>query len=340
MPSQGCKELLVIFISVAFLIKDSPPEYTEKYRVSGDDNMNVFNFVLPLVECPDKRGQVVGEKIKDVLALVGLDSGGVYPDRFDFGQAYATSDKGSENEPAMKVLFGEAKYVMVHCAAHGLNLVLSHACEVLPGRRERKKNADGKLEAKKLMNHIWVAYAEKVCNTLKRVWVAFRVYARMITKFPCDMPTPPRGVRTRWLCIILCFVWIMEKIDLLKEVVMQFYIKSKDGKYAKQWATVRTPPISNPLRAQGSVLRAQGARLHAQGTGHRVQGAGCRLQGLCPAPCALCPAPCALCPAPCALCPVPCSLCPVPCSLCPVCCALHPVPCVLCAAPCTLRPAP
>ena len=55
-----------------FLIEDSPPEYTEKYRVSGDDNMNVFNFVLPLVECPDKRGPVVGGKIKDVLALVGL----------------------------------------------------------------------------------------------------------------------------------------------------------------------------------------------------------------------------------------------------------------------------
>ena len=61
----------------------------------------------------------------------------------------------------------------------------------------------------------------------------------------------------------------MEKIDLLKEVVMQFYIKSKDGKYAKQWATVTTPPTANPLRAQGSVLSARGSGLRAQGAGCR-----------------------------------------------------------------------
>ena len=275
MPPQGNKEMLVIFITAAFLIAATPPEYTERHRVSGDANISAFNFVLPLVECPDKRGVIVGEKIKKVLATIGLDSKGKYPNRHDFGRAWVTSDKGSENEPAMAHLFGAGAYVMIHCGAHGLNLVLSHACEVLPGRRERKVMKDGELEPKKLMNHIWVAYGEKICNTFKRTMPALRVYVREITNFPCDMPTPPRGVRTRWLSIILCYVWIMEKVTLLKEVVMKFFIKSKGGKYAKQWATV-----TSGLRAQGLELKAEGLGLRAWGSVLSAWGLGLKAQGL------------------------------------------------------------
>ena len=198
--------MLVIFITAAFLIAATPPEYTEKHRVSGDANISAFNFVLPLVECPDKRGVIVGEKIKKVLATIGLDSKGKYPNRHDFGRAWVTSDKGSENEPAMAHLFGAGAYVMIHCGAHGLNLVLSHACEVLPGRRERKVMKDGELEPKKLMG---------VFKNKRTTLAHLEFFASTTTTGSPVVPTITRGVapenlHVTWPSAIVLNVFFMK----------------------------------------------------------------------------------------------------------------------------------
>ena len=136
------------------------------------------------------------------------------------GKAYCTSDQGSENRPAMEALFG-ALFVFIHCLAHALNLCFTHACDTLPGKRSAKQ-----------MSHRAVAWGERLCNLLRRYWQSFSVYTRCETKWPVDLPKPPRGVRTRWLSIILEYAWLMPKIKLLRTIIFKYYLKDKTGKFS------------------------------------------------------------------------------------------------------------
>ena len=125
--------------------------------------------------------------------------------------AFITSDQGSENQPAMREIWnekgkegeqGKQRHVFIHCAAHALQLVHAHANDTLPGARKKAE----------VMSHRWVAWAEKISNLLRRKWAAFSVLTRFHAKWSKDMPIPPRGVRTRWLCIILIFQWLLPKL--------------------------------------------------------------------------------------------------------------------------------
>ena len=350
---QGNKELLVVVISVAFLKCNTPIEYIE--RIAGDEEIDVFNFVLPIRQCANKKGKTVGAKVQEALTMVGLEAAledevedqgdaseaaqNAYweaeeaeeaaqeaqeaaqeaqeaaqeaqeaaqeaqeavqeaqeaaqealeaaqeaheaaqeaPEAHEAaqeapetaqealeaaheaqevareaqeaaqeareaaqeareaaqeapekarvhhsgGKAYCTSDQGSENRPAMEALFGAAGFVFIHCLAHALNLCFTHACDTLPGKRSAKQ-----------MSHRAVAWGERLCNLLRRYWQSFSVYTRCETKWPVDLPKPPRGVRTRWLSIILEYAWLMPKIKLLRTIIFKYYLKDKTGKFS------------------------------------------------------------------------------------------------------------
>ena len=196
---------------------DVPIDYVEPAASMGD--VSVFNYCLPLVYCATKLGPTIAENVKKSLTHVGLTAKDAQ--RHD-GIAYITSDKGSENKPAMKCLFNSL-FVFIHCAAHALNLVWSWSCEALPGTRKSTER----------MSHRWVAWAEKLCNLLRRKWSSFSVYSRVHSKWPVNFPKPPRGVRTRWLSIIYEFEWIMPKVQMLRIIIRKYYLKGNDGKFSQ-----------------------------------------------------------------------------------------------------------
>ena len=133
---QGNRELLVTFLSVAFHTDDSPDIYTYDNVVSESGDVVVFNFVLPVKQCPSKEARNVALKIREQLDVVGLK-----PDTLTCNgdkRVFVTTDGGSENKPAMELLFGIGNYIPVYCAAHALSLVFVHAVEDLPGRSKTK----------------------------------------------------------------------------------------------------------------------------------------------------------------------------------------------------------
>lgn len=220
---QGNKELLVTTVSATFLKKDTPAEY--KNRVAGDDNVDTFEFYLPIMQCANKKGlETVGPRVRECLKLVGLTMKG--KDHHS-GVAYVTSDKGSENKPAATHAFGAEAFVFIHCLAHALNLCFTHACDALPGKRTSK-----------LMSHRWVAWVEKVVNLLRRHWQSFSVYHREETKWPGHLSKPERAVRTRWLMLIMCFSWMFGRgtnVRALRQIILKYYIKGANGKFSAAW---------------------------------------------------------------------------------------------------------
>ena len=88
------------------------------------------------------------------------------------------------------------------------------------------------------MSHRAVAWGEKLCNLLRRYWQSFAVYTRCETGWAHDLPKPPRGVRTRWLSIILEYNWLMEKVPLLRKIIFKYYLKDKTGKFSKAFQQV------------------------------------------------------------------------------------------------------
>ena len=67
---QGNKELLVVVITVAFLKCNTPLDYATP--MAGDDQVDVFNFFLPIQQCANKKGRTVAAKIQEALQMVGL----------------------------------------------------------------------------------------------------------------------------------------------------------------------------------------------------------------------------------------------------------------------------
>ena len=193
---QGNKELLATFITVCWTTQNLPDIYDADSKVSGSADVHTFNFALPLVQCPSKEGHIVAEKLKQQLALLGLQPADLTAD----GPVYITSDGGSENKPAMRKLFGEGNFVDVYCGAHALSLVFTHAVDVLPGSRA----ATTKQRSTK-MTHWWVAAAEKVVNLIRNNWQNFETYAQELSKWPDADKKPPRAVRTRWLSAVDTF---------------------------------------------------------------------------------------------------------------------------------------
>ena len=139
---QAGKELLVTQLRVVFAKADIPEIYDEAGCVAGENSTNicVFDFTLPVLQCANKDHDEVAKKIKEQLKLTGIE-----PRNLPFqGPIFVTSDGGSENRPAMALLFGEEgeDFIHVYCAAHAWNLAFTHACDTLPGRSKdpEKKN--------------------------------------------------------------------------------------------------------------------------------------------------------------------------------------------------------
>jgi hypothetical protein len=184
---QAHKEMLAIFISASFLKADIPPEFQEAQRVTGSSNLDVFNFVLCLQQCANKRATTVVAALLHTLSLVGLTPHSMSKD----GCVFVTADGGSENMPAITQLFTEEHGARVYCAAHALSLVFSWACNQLPGKAPSAKIGD-------LMTHRSVARAEKTVNIIRRNWQSWDVYTRKETGRSDSDPKPNQGV----LCLL------------------------------------------------------------------------------------------------------------------------------------------
>lgn len=231
---QAHKEMLAVFISASFLKADTPPEFKESARATGTATVDVFNFVLCLQQCANKRASTVLAAIQHTLGLVGLTGESMAKD----GWVPVTSDGGSENKPALTALFtvdGVEHGVMVYCAGHALSLVFSWACNHLPGKPPSAKPGD-------LMTHRSVVWAEKMVNLTRRHWQSWDVYTRAETGVSASDPKPNAGVRTRWLCIIDCAMWIMPRLKQSIRIIRKYYLKQPDGKnkFQLSWQKVYT----------------------------------------------------------------------------------------------------
>ena len=64
---QAHQEFLAIFISAAFRKSDTPPEFKESGRATGSPTLDIFNFVLPLQQCANKRAITVEASLRYTL---------------------------------------------------------------------------------------------------------------------------------------------------------------------------------------------------------------------------------------------------------------------------------
>ena len=63
-----------------------------------------------------------------------------------------TSDGGSENEAAMRLLFKQPTkkqdhelFIRVYCACHAWNLAFTHGCDHIPGRSKKAEHKNTKM---------------------------------------------------------------------------------------------------------------------------------------------------------------------------------------------------
>ena len=145
---QANKEFLVTILRVVWRAQDLPDIYSRDQQVAGSDNVVCLNFVLPLVQCPSTGHQDVAKKLDDHFKLVGLDPKQMTED----GPMLITSDGGSPNEAAMRLLFKKptAKqdhelFIRIYCACHGWNLAFTHGCDHIPGRSKKAEYKNTKM---------------------------------------------------------------------------------------------------------------------------------------------------------------------------------------------------
>ena len=130
---QSSKEMMVTLLRVSWKLADLPDIYSRVHEVGSTDRVVAFSFALPLVQCATKDHQDVAEKVREQLQLVGLTPA----DLTRVAAICVVGDGGSENVPAMKLLFGEDGFERIYCAAHGWNLVFTHACQTIDGRSKK-----------------------------------------------------------------------------------------------------------------------------------------------------------------------------------------------------------